>query len=249
MKKESKFFLILMIIALSIGIYSYDVRAAENYERKIVYLTFDDGPSLNNTDAILDILSENKVRATFCVVGTNVNRNKVTMKRLSDLNMAIMPHCNNHTYKELYSSKDYYIRDLNSCIKAINTTIGKQKNYNMVRMPGGSTNTICNANVLNEIKNELKSKNIYYLDWTVDSGDATASQVASNIIKSNINKYGGKYKIEVVLMHDLENKKTTTTALQDIIDNYKKLGYEFKTIDEIEDWEMDYLISNHVINK
>lgn len=80
MNKKSKFFLILMIIALSIGIYSYDVRAAENYERKIVYLTFDDGPSLNNTDAILDVLSENKVRATFCVVGTNVNRNKVTMK-------------------------------------------------------------------------------------------------------------------------------------------------------------------------
>ena len=34
-------------------------------------------------------------------------------------------------------------------------------------------------------------------------------------------------------MHDLENKKTTAQALQDIINDYKELGYEFKTIEEM----------------
>lgn len=125
MKKELKFFLILMIIVLLIGIYLYDVRVVENYERKIVYLIFDDGLFLNNIDVILDILSENKVRVIFCVVGINVNRNKVMMKRLFDFNMVIMLYCNNYMYKELYLLKDYYIRDLNFCIKVINMIIGK----------------------------------------------------------------------------------------------------------------------------
>lgn len=249
MKKILKFFVILIIITLSMGIYSYNVKATENYERKIVYLTFDDGPSLNNTDAILDILNKNKVKATFCVVGTNVTRNKVTMKRLCNLNMGIIPHCNNHVYEELYSSTEYYIKDLDSCIKSINTTIGQERTYNMVRMPGGSNNTICNHIVLNNIKGELKKRQICYLDWTIDSGDTTASLVSSNIIKNNINKCAGKHKIEVVLMHDLENKKTTTIALQDIINNYKNLGYEFKTVDEMEDWERDELINTRVINR
>lgn len=59
----------------------------------------------------------------------------------------------------------------------------------------------------------------------------------------------GKNVVEVVLMHDLENKKTTTEALQDIIDDYKKLGYEFKTIEAMEQWEYDYLRSRKVINR
>lgn len=42
-------------------------------------------------------------------------------------------------------------------------------------MLGGLINIICNVNVLNEIKNELKSKNIYYLDWIVDLGDVIVS--------------------------------------------------------------------------
>ena len=75
------------------------------------------------------------------------------------------------------------------------------------------------------------------------------SCVACNTIKENVEEMCGKNIVEVVLMHDLENKKTTTEALQGIIDDYKKLGYEFKTIESMEPWEFDYLINRKVINR
>ena len=94
----------------------------------------------------------------------------------------------------------------------------------MVRMPGGSTNTICSRDVLDNIKSYLKTNDISYIDWTIDCGDTRKSLVACNTIRGNVGEMCGKNVVEVVLMHDLENKKTTTEALQDIIDDYKKLA-------------------------
>lgn len=244
-----KICILLFIIPLLIENNTYNVMANEEPLKKIVYLTFDDGPSPNNTDAILDILSKNNVKATFCVVGYNALRNPRTMKRLQYLNMGIIPHCNNHEYKDLYSSTEYYMNDLEKCINSINSVIGEERKYNIVRMPGGSYNSICSTDVLENIKCELKNRGINYLDWSVDSGDASASQVSVEIIKNNINKQAGTSTVEVVLMHDLENKITTRNSLQDVINKYRNLGYEFKTLNEINEWEIRYLINNHVINK
>ena len=95
----------------------------------------------------------------------------------------------------------------------------------------------------------MKSKDINYIDWTIDCGDTKKSLVEDKVIKDNVEEMCGKNEVEVVLMHDLENKKTTTQALQDIINDYKKLGYEFKTIESMEPWEFDYLSNNKVINR
>lgn len=218
-------------------------------ERKVVYLTFDDGPSFSNTDSILDLLCKNNVKATFCVVGNNAIRNKGTMRRISSSGMGILPHCNNHDYNEIYSSTENYANDLDSCIKTINKVINENRTYNMVRMPGGSTNTVCSKEVLSNIKSYLNGRDINYIDWTIDCGDTRRSCVECSTIKKNVEEMCGRNMVEVVLMHDLENKKTTTKALQGIIDDYKKLGYEFKTIESMEPWEFDYLINSKVINK
>lgn len=249
MKRYIKNILITIIIGIiSINYTGISINAAAS-ERKVVYLTFDDGPSFSNTDCILDILCRNNVKATFCVVGNNAVRNKGTMRRISSSGMGILPHCNNHDYKEIYSSTESYVNDLNKCITTINSIIDEERTYNMVRMPGGSTNTVCSRDVLENIKSYLKSKDINYIDWTIDCGDTKKSLVEDKVIKDNVEEMCGKNEVEVVLMHDLENKKTTTQALQDIINDYKKLGYEFKTIESMEPWEFDYLSNNKVINR
>lgn len=248
MKKLIKI-LTIVIIPLVIFVNIQSVKAIEESDIKIVYLTFDDGPSPNNTDAILDILEKNDVKATFCIIGANAIKNKGTMKKMCDLNMGIIPHCNNHTYRELYSSTDYYIKDLEQCCKNIYASTGRQIDCKFVRMPGGSDNKVGSQDVLKNIKSELKRKKINYVDWSVDSGDAMASNVSKEVIRHNIDQQAGFRYIDVVLMHDLENKITTTECLQGIIDKYKGLGYKFKTFDEIEDWEIQYLINKRVINK
>lgn len=248
MKKYFKIPILFIIIFFTI-FNTYNVSALDKAHTKIVYLTFDDGPSPNNTENILQILNENNVKATFCVVGSNALRYKETLKQLNEYGMGIIPHCNNHQYKELYSSTQYYIEDLNRCTEIINNVIGHNKKFKFVRMPGGSDNTVGDYQTLQNIKSELKRIGVYYIDWSIDSGDTYAAMVPKDDIKNNVESRAGSYNIEVVLMHDLENKVTTTGALQDIINRYKTLGYEFKTFDDMDEWEIKYLINRRVIDK
>lgn len=249
MRKAMRIIFIFLMVDVILVNYTEQAWSSKISEKKIVYLTFDDGPSFNNTDSVLDVLCRNNIRATFCVVGENVIANKGTTNRMKELGMGIIPHCNCHEYDTLYSSLESYMDDLKKCQENINKTIGEQRTYKMVRIPGGSTNTVCSYNILEEIKNEIKNNNMYYIDWNLDCGDTCACLVNRYAIESNIVNNAGKRQIEVVLMHDLENKTTTTEALQNIINKYKELGYEFKIIDEMEEWEINYLIHCNVINR
>ena len=79
-------------------------------EEGTVYLTFDDGPS-DNTDAILDILAEKDVKATFFVVtqggGTAVDR----LKRIAAEGHTLGMHSFTHKYQQIYSSVEAFLED------------------------------------------------------------------------------------------------------------------------------------------
>lgn len=249
MRKAMRLIILFLMVDVIFVNYAEQAWSSEIHGRKIVYLTFDDGPSFSNTDSILDVLCRNNVKATFCVVGKNVLANKGTTNRLKELGMGIIPHCNCHEYNSIYLSSESYMNDLKKCQDNINKTIGEKREYRMVRIPGGSTNTVCSNDILEEIKNKIKKNNMYYIDWNLDCGDTCACLVNKYAIESNIVNNAGKRQIEVVLMHDLENKTTTTEALQNIINKYKQLGYEFKIIEDMDNWEIDYLMRSNVINR
>lgn len=162
--------------------------------------------------------------------------------------MAIYPHCNVHNYDQIYSSSNEYFKDLSLCENKINSVLNEKKNFNFVRLPGGSTNRVGSSSVLKEIKNGLKSRNIMYIDWNIDSGDATAANVSSKRIKENIKSNAGAYRVEVVLMHDAEGKKSTVSTVENIINEYKLMNYEFKTLDNISNEDIQYLKNIKVIN-
>lgn len=216
---------------------------------KRVYLTFDDGPSPYNTNRIIDILNENHVKATFCVVGTNAQAYPNVIQRIHDNQMGLIPHCNNHDYAAVYNSTEGYVGDFRQCAETLNNILSENNDYNMVRMPGGSTNTVCDPEVLSNIKNYLQNNNIHYIDWSVDSGDAEGYSVNPEKIKENVYRDCGTYRIEVVLMHDLDSKYTTAEALNDIIYRYKEMGYEFKILPEMRSWEYQYLKNIGVMDR
>lgn len=218
-----------------------------NEKYKTVYLTFDDSPSINNTNKIIDILNKNNIKATFFVVGDSISIYPYLIKELDNNNMCIMPHCNIHDYKGIYKSEESYFKDLNKCKESINKIIGKRK-MNFIRIPGGADNEICNKEVLSNIKNKILDNSDNYIDWTINIGDIEKSSISSEFIKSKIIDEGGLYSVEVVLMNDL-GKEYTVDALQEIIDFYINRGYKFKTLNEIEEWEIEYLKDNKVLNK
>ena len=237
-------FTFIMAICLNIG-----VVVEANEIEKVVFLTFDDGPSMRGTEKIINTLNKNNVKATFFVVGENIKYFPESIKIMGRNNMAIYPHCNNHKYAELYSSKNNYFNDLNECNKLIEEVTGKSNKKIFVRLPGGSDNLVCDSEVLKSIKDELVRNEYCYVDWNVDIGDATALQVSTDVLINNINKYAGSYRVEVVLMHDLDNKETTIDALERVINEYKSMGYKFKTFDEITKEELQYLEKINVINR
>lgn len=248
MKKLKKLSLILAVILIITLNSAYIQGNCDNSKKKVVYLTFDDGPSSINTNNIIDILNKNGVKGSFFVVGNKVSENKNTLKKARALGMAIYPHCNLHSYEKIYSSSDEYFKDLSLCENKINSVLNEKRNFKFVRLPGGSTNRVASPSVLKEIKSELESRNVMYIDWNIDSGDASAANVSSKRIKENIKSNSGTYRVEVVLMHDAEGKKSTVSTLENIINEYKFMNYEFKTLDDITNEEVQYLKNIRVIN-
>lgn len=179
---------------------------------KRVYLTFDDGPS-PNTDRILDILKEYDVKATFFVVGKENYTDQY--KRIVDEGHTLAMHSYSHVYKDIYSSLDAYKQDLGELRTFLYEITGVE--CNIVRFPGGSSNTISKVD-MHTLIDYLDSENMVYFDWNVSSGDASGTYRSANQIASNVLNNIDKYNNAVVLMHDAAEKNSTVDALPTIIE-------------------------------
>ncbi len=79
--------------------------------QKLLYLTFDDGPTPQVTDKILDVLLEFRARATFFCIGRNAERHSALMNRIREAGHAP----GNHTYSHLkgwYTPDQEYFADI-----------------------------------------------------------------------------------------------------------------------------------------
>ena len=99
--------------------------------KKIAYLTFDDGPSENVTPQILDILDKNDVKATFFVLGTAIEggeKQKELLRRMDEEGHAVGNHGDSHNYKILYPNgvvdASAFISDIKRTEEIINDTLG-----------------------------------------------------------------------------------------------------------------------------
>ncbi|GFP75150.1 polysaccharide deacetylase family protein [Clostridium fungisolvens] len=218
-------------------------------DKKVVFLTFDDGPGRLSSKRILSILKQKNVKASFFMVGENIKNDTVeVVEGLYENGMDIYPHCYDHHYNSLYKSEDSYFEDFNKYINSTKGLIFKNKRF-FVRMPGGSLNTYCSQGTLKNIKSRLEKSNIDYIDWNVSIGDAVGSNIKKEQLVDNIKKQGDIYRVAVVLMHDADYKSSTIDALPEIIDFYKGKGYRFKLLSEMTSQEYEYLKKVRVINK
>jgi len=101
---------------------------------KKVYLTFDDGPNSHYTGLILDILKKHNVKATFVVIGGNIEKNPAVLQRILDEGHHLVNHTYSHDYKIIYASPQAFLADLEKC----NHTIAKTGlEVKIFRAPGG----------------------------------------------------------------------------------------------------------------
>lgn len=199
---------------------------------KIIYLTFDDGPSVY-TGMLLDILKKYDAKATFFVTNQKTSYGyDEYIKRAYDEGHAIGLHTNSHIYSYIYASVDNYFADLYAIQDKVKRITGYES-Y-IVRFPGGSSNTISKnydggAHIMSVLTPELEKRGFRYFDWNVLSGDAGGTtnsvRIASNVIKALKNE-----KSYMILQHD--TKKYSIKAVESIIQFGLEHGYVFRAIDD-----------------
>ena len=200
-----------------------------NYSDRVIYLTFDDGPSYSITSKLLDILKEENVKATFFVINHSDSLNYL-IKREYDEGHTVALHSYTHDYKTIYASSDAYFNDLTAISNKVKNIIGVSSN--IIRFPGGSSNTISSFNpgIMTSLTNEVINKGYIYFDWNISSGDAGGAYNSSDVYYNVINNLTSKNNI--VLLHDFESNYKTLNAIRDIIRYAKSMGYTFDKITE-----------------
>ncbi|MCE5285851.1 MAG: polysaccharide deacetylase [Pelosinus sp.] len=195
------------------------------YGDKVAYLTFDDGPNKDNTPLVLEILRKNKIKATFFVLGTQVENNAELVKEIYQDGHAIGNHTYSHVYRELYQSPDIYIQQLYHNDELIKKILGVRPRIS--RAPGGSAGNFTKA-----YWPRLKSEGYIEVGWNVSSGDASAGKandIRDNVI-SQLEANKALWSHAIILMHDGSGHGETVKALPAIIQYLKEQGFTFRVV-------------------
>ena len=193
---------------------------------KVVYLTFDDGPS-ENTKKILDILAEYNAKATFFITGAN-EQCRSYIKEAYEAGHTIGLHTYTHDYDKVYKSDEAYFDDLEQVGQVAKEQIGFVPCF--IRFPGGSSNMISaeyNKGIMTRLVKSVQEKGYQYYDWNLDSGDAAGcgkEEIEQNATTDKIHHV-------MILFHDTQTKDATVEALPYILKYYTDQGYEFRAID------------------
>lgn len=192
--------------------------AIGNNEEKYVYLTFDEGYEAGYTPQILDTLKENDVKATFFITAHYVNSQPDLVKRMIEEGHIIGNHTVNH-----YSMPDLTDEKIKSEVQDLHTAVYSKFGYEMkyLRPPMGeySQRTL---NTIQGLGYTTVMWSFAYDDW--DESKQGREDYAKQKILNNVHNGA------VILLHG--NSKDNANTLDYCIKEIKKMGYEFKSLDE-----------------
>lgn len=206
-----------------------------------ICLTFDDGPSVEITNQILDILQEKNVKATFFILDYDDEKLNIINREIED-GHTVGLHGYSHDYSIIYSSLDSTTSNFVTLQEKLYADTGYYSNF--IRFPGGSSNTVSKnycTGIMTEATQAVTEMGFVYFDWNVDSQDAGGAQSAEEVY-NNVTSTLVEGRTNVVLMHDASNKIYTLEALSSIIDYGLEHGFEFKAI------SLDTKVVHHNVN-
>lgn len=192
----------------------YQAETKEPAEQiKKVALTFDDGPNEEYTPKLLDGLKKRNVRATFFLLGKQVEQYPELAKRISDEGHLI--GCHAYEHKDLSRlSLDEACRQITDTNDLLYEVTGHRPMF--MRPPYGS----CQEQLPEKTEMIEVLWDIDTVDWSLRNTD----QVVKNTLK----------KVEdgsIILMHD-EFQESVDAALQ-LVDALEKEGYQLVTVEEL----------------
>ncbi len=185
--------------------------------RPMVALTFDDGPKVSVTNRILNSLEACGGRATFFMVGTNINKGtSPTIQRMVSLNCEVANHTDSHKYLSKIGAGGI-VSQVQAVNQKLQNVCGVEPK--LVRPPGGYYDK-ASLNVLGTLGMPAIMWSIDTRDWQHKNPSRTISSVLDHVRDGDI-----------ILMHDIYG--TTADAAEVIIPELVKRGYQLVTVSEL----------------
>ena len=180
-------------------------------EEKTIYLTFDDGPTPEVTDFVLDELKKFNAKATFFCVGENVKRHHQLYERILEEEHAVGNHTFNHLNGFRTKNKQYF-ENIERAAAHIHS--------NLFRPPYGK--------IKKSQGRKLLKDGYQMIMWSILSGDFDTS-VSPEKCYLNVVRYASEGSI--VVMHDSKKaKEKIYDSLPKILNYFSKRGYRFNRI-------------------
>jgi len=193
---------------------------------KVIYLTFDDGPSAYTLE-LLEVLAKYNVKATFFVTGSG---RLEYLSKIAAGGHSIGLHSVTHRYDQIYASEDAFFADLYKMQDLVEQYVG-YKTW-LMRFPGGSSNRVSKqycAGIMTRLTKAVQDQGFRYFDWNVDSNDAGGAKSADEVFR-NVTKGCANKNYSIVLQHDI--KDFSVDAVEDIIIWGLQNGFTFEKLTE-----------------
>jgi len=185
--------------------------------KKLVALTFDDGPDPDQTPRILEILEKHQVRATFFVIGRKAEDEEDLLRNIFSAGHTI----GNHSYSHALFFDLFGRKKMEQDLLRANNVIEKVSANKPVlfRPPFGVTNPI--------VAKVVKKLGYHAIGWSVKSLDTVLKNPDKIVERINDRLHPGA----VILMHD--DREMTVKVLEEVILKIKKEGYRFVGVEEM----------------
>ncbi|PNQ74038.1 polysaccharide deacetylase family protein [Hanstruepera neustonica] len=187
---------------------------------KILYLTFDDGPTPNITDQVLNLLSEFHAKATFFCIGNNVEKHPEIFKNILSKGHAIGNHTQNHL-KGWKTDLEHYLADVDKAQDVINSELKDNKfSQKLFRPPYGKIKPSQGKALIN-LGYTIVMWNVLSFDWDNQTSPDTC-------LKNVLDK---SEPGSIIVFHDSEKAaKNLLYALPKVLEHFSNKGYTFKAL-------------------
>lgn len=219
--------LILGFAVIAVGAFSYQSFAASNKKvpiycvddkgAKKVALSFDAAWGNEDTEQLINILGKYKIKATFFVVGSWVDKYPESVKQLSNAGHSIQNHSNSHPHMPQLSAAQM-TDELIACNEKISAITGKKPI--LFRAPYGDYSNLMLDTVTN--------CGMYTIQWDVDSRDWKSDYTTDMIVRGVCDNVKSG---SIVLFHNAA--VNTPEALPIIIEKLIAEGYQFELIENL----------------
>jgi peptidoglycan/xylan/chitin deacetylase (PgdA/CDA1 family) len=195
-----------------------------------IAMTFDDGPSAANTPRLLEILAQRHIKATFFLIGQNVQADPALAKRIHDEGHEIGNHSWTHPNLALLSD-DKVRSELQMTDDAIYKAVGIHPT--IMRPPYGSLSVFQRKWINKEFGYKIILWDVDTNDWRVLKGETPAERSArvENVILNGNKEEHAAHNGSIVLQHDIH--ATTIDAMPGTLDKLLAKGFKFVTVSEL----------------